>query len=54
MLNLRCNTSFPKKPNQNRQLTVLTMPGSAYVSVLEYYTTFMTSQNLDYKMFMMR
>jgi len=29
MLNLRCNTSFPKNPNQDRQLTVLTMPGSA-------------------------
>jgi len=51
MLQLCYKTSFPKNPNQNRQLTVLTMPDSAFVFVLQDYTTFMTSQNLDYKMF---
>jgi len=29
MLNLRYKTSFPKKPNQCRQLTVLAMPDNA-------------------------
>jgi len=29
MLNLRYKTSFPKNPNQSRQLTVLTVPDSA-------------------------
>jgi len=29
MLNLRYKTSFPKNPNQSRQLTVLTTPDSA-------------------------
>jgi len=29
MLNLRCKTSFPKNPNQSRQLAVLTMRDSA-------------------------
>jgi len=29
MLNFRYETSFPKNPNQRRQLAVLTMPDSA-------------------------
>jgi len=29
MLNLRCKTSFPKNPNQSRQLIVLALPDSA-------------------------
>jgi len=29
MVNLRCEISFPKNPNQSRQLTVLTVPDSA-------------------------
>ena len=29
MLNLRYKTSFPKDPNQSRQLTVLTIPDCA-------------------------
>jgi len=56
MLNLRYNTSIPKNPNQSRQLTVLKMPDSTvrYVYVLQFYATFMTSQDLQYKMFTMR
>jgi len=31
MPKLRCKTSFPKNPNQSRQLTVLAMPDSAFL-----------------------
>jgi len=51
MLNLRYKTSFPKNPNQSRQLTCKQCLIVRYVSVLHDHTTFMTSQNLDYKMF---
>jgi len=46
--------AFPKNPRQSRQLKVLRMPASALPScALQDYTTFMMSQNLNYKMFMM-
>jgi len=53
MLSLRYKTSFPKNPNQSRQLTVLYLI-VRYVSVLQDNATFMTSENVDYKMFTMR
>jgi len=40
MLNLHYKTSFPKNPNQSRQLTVLTIPDSAlclYAARLYYF-----------------
>ena len=45
---------FPKNPNQSRQFTVQQFLIVRYVSVLQDYTTFVTSENLHYKMFTMR
>ena len=49
MLNLFHKISFPKNPNQSRQVTVLTVTklDSALRFCAARFTNFITSQNLD-------